>query len=229
MAVTPGPWVEEWLSQPRFGRYLSECCGDRQRALDLYEWNVELAHAFLRDAGHFEVALRNAYDRAIGSRWTGSAHWLLDPASPVQRPLWRTVRGQRLDVNTPNRAAITAAVRKSGGSSGTAAPGSVVAELTFGFWEHLADAAHEQTVWIPYLHRGWPTGTSRRFVDSGTRAIGALRNRAAHNEPILDSAGPRSVATVELGLLRLLSLLSQDLAAHVRQTSTVSTVLTRRP
>ena len=64
----PGLWVEEWLSQPRFARYLRECGGDRQRALDTYEWNIRLSHAVLRDTGHFEIALRNAHDRAISSR-----------------------------------------------------------------------------------------------------------------------------------------------------------------
>jgi len=226
---TPGPWVEEWLSQPRFDRYLRECSGDRERALATYEWNVLLAHAFLRDAGHFEVALRNAYDCAIGARWAGSAHWLLDPASPVQRPLWRVVRGKRLDVNTPNRTAITNAVRKTGGSAATVTPGAVVAELTFGFWEHLADAAHEQTLWIPYVYFAWPQGTARRQVDAGTRSIGGLRNRAAHNEPIFTATSSQSLATIHATLIGLVSMLNPDLGAHVRQTSTVSAVLAQRP
>jgi len=229
VSAPPGPWVEDWLSQPRFSRYLLACGGDRQRSLDTYEWNITLAHAFLRDAGHFEVALRNAYDATITSRWGGPTHWLLDPLSPVQRPLWRTVRGQRLDVNTPNRAAIASAVRRAGGSAGSTAPGAVVAELTFGFWEHLADAAHEQTLWIPYAHYAWPKGTARPLVDRGTRLIGELRNRAAHNEPIFATTGTRSVASVQATLVGLLSMLSPDLGAYVRQTSAVAAVLIQRP
>jgi len=226
---TPGHWVEEWLSQPRFDRFLRECSGDRERALATYEWNVQLAHAFLRDAGHFEVALRNAYDQAIQSRRPGKAHWLLDPTSPVQRPLWRVVRGKRLDVNIPNREAITNATRKAGGSTTTVTPGAVIAELTFGFWEHLADAAHEQTLWIPYVYYAWPQGTARRQVDAGTRAIGGLRNRAAHNEPIFSASGSHSVACIHATLVGLLSMLSPDLGTYVRQTSTVSSVMAQRP
>ena len=83
----PGPWVEQWLSPPRFGRYLAECGGDRERACATYEWNAVLAQAISRDIAHFEVALRNAYDQAMRTHWRGAAHWLLDPASPVLAPL----------------------------------------------------------------------------------------------------------------------------------------------
>lgn len=36
----PGPWVEAWLSAPRFGVYIEATAGDRQLALVLYEWNA---------------------------------------------------------------------------------------------------------------------------------------------------------------------------------------------
>lgn len=225
--TSPGPWVEEWLSQPRFNRYLGECGRDRQRALATYEWNIRLGHAILRDAGHFEIALRNAYDRAISARWSGSTHWLFDPASPLQRPLWRTVRGRRLDINIPNRAAIAGAVRKSGGAAAT--PGAVIAELTFGFWEHLADAAHEQSVWVPYLYYAWPKGTARAQIDRPTHTISSLRNRAVHHEPLFVATGSHSVANVYANLIGLLSKLNPGLAAYIRQTSTVQATLAQRP
>ena len=223
----PGMWVEEWLSHPRFARYLRECEGDRHRALDTYEWNIQLGHAILREAGHFEIALRNAYDRAVSSRWNGPTHWLLDADSPLQRPLWRMVRGKKLDANTLNRKSIADAVRKRGGT--TATPDAVVAELTFGFWEHLADTAHEQTMWIPYLYYAWPKGTSRRQIDRATHSISTLRNRAAHHEPLFDATGSHTVSSVHETLIRLLSMLNPHLAMYVQQTSTVAAVLAERP
>jgi hypothetical protein len=44
----PGPWVESWLSRPRFAVYLA-AVADRRVALDLYEWNAALSAGFLRD------------------------------------------------------------------------------------------------------------------------------------------------------------------------------------
>src|SRR5262249_40292049 len=97
-----GPWVERWLSTPRFAVYVRACDGDRTRAIMLYQWNAATSQAFGGDLGHLEVALRNAYDTAITTRWGDSQHWLLDPGSPVRRPLIR----HGIDHNGRRRAQI---------------------------------------------------------------------------------------------------------------------------
>ena len=58
-------WVDDWLSVPRFDAYMSVCGDDVATALALYEWNTSLCQVLLKDLSHFEVALRNAYDRAL--------------------------------------------------------------------------------------------------------------------------------------------------------------------
>lgn len=69
--------------------------------------DIRLAQAVLKDVSFFEVALRNAYDRAISSTWSRSDHWLFDDASPVRRPILRTnKRGQVNDANRLNRNSI---------------------------------------------------------------------------------------------------------------------------
>lgn len=104
-------WIDAWLGSPRFQKYVDSCEGDRARALALYEWNVTLAQALMRDIAHFEIALRNAYDTAIESRWLGSDHWLLDPESPAVTPIWRVKKDRSglkrgSDVNYRNRRAV---------------------------------------------------------------------------------------------------------------------------
>jgi hypothetical protein len=195
--------------------------------LETYEWNLRLAHAVLRDTAHFEVALRNAYDRAIQARWNRPGHWLFDSSSPVSAPLWRSTHGRRLDVNIPNRKAVAEAVNRS--NRGAATPGAVIAELPFGFWWHLSDAAHERTVWIPYIYYAWPQGTARRQIDRSVYSVNALRNRAAHSEPLFGLSGWGSVVSVHQRIVDLLGLLNSDLAGYVRQTSTVSAVIAGRP
>lgn len=59
--------VISWLSEPRYSKYLEATRGDDSVALNLYLWNIGLAQAVLKDVSFFEVALRNAYDRAISS------------------------------------------------------------------------------------------------------------------------------------------------------------------
>ncbi len=96
-------WIEGWLGKPRFDPYVAACAGNRVRALALYEWNVSLAQALMRDIAHFEVALRNAYDATLTRQWKGSGHWLLDPAPPVVLPMWRV----RKDASGLKRGTVT--------------------------------------------------------------------------------------------------------------------------
>jgi hypothetical protein len=223
-----GPWVEQWLSRPRFDRYLGECGGDRDRAFATYEWNALLSQAVARDIAHFEVALRNAYDRAMTARWRGGTHWLLDPASPVLAPLGRRPHGKPVDINLKNRASVAEAVARTGGANAT--PDAVVAELSFGFWRHMADAGHEKAVWVPYLHHAWPPRTSRAWVDGRTRSINEARNRSSHHEPLFGTVfGGAGIAQVQADLVSLLGMLSPALAAYVQATSTVGAVLAQKP
>ena len=67
-------WAERWLSLERLAPYLAACGGDIGRALELYEWNISLGQVLMRDISHFEVALRNSYDRALREYWDGGVH-----------------------------------------------------------------------------------------------------------------------------------------------------------
>jgi len=226
--VPERPWVEQWLSAPRFGRYLTACSGDRERALATYEWNLALGQAMMRDIAHFEVALRNAYDAVITERWQGAAHWLLDPTSPALAPLWHATHGRRSDANAHNRDSVAVAVGRCGGAS--ARPDAVLAELPLGFWRHLTDGAHEKVLWVPYLHHAWPKKTSRQHIDQVTKVINATRNRVAHHEPIADSPVLGvGAAAVQADLVSVLRLLLPDLGDYVDQTPTVAAVLAQRP
>lgn len=179
-----GSWIENWLSVPRLETYLNRCHGNRDEAMHLYEWNTDLGLVLLRDIGYFEVALRNAYDRAIGERWDGDEHWLFDPSSPVNIHIPRRTRaGTHFDANALNRSLIEEARH---GHSGKLGPDSTIANLSFGFWAHLTDKAHERALWIPYLHHAWPSGTNRSALDSAIRSIGICRNRIAHHEHLFD-------------------------------------------
>ena len=225
--VEAGAWVDDWLSGPRFARYLTEAGGNRGRALGLYEWNLRLGTALMRDIAHVEVAVRNAYDRTMQQRWHGTKHWLLDPTSPVQTPLWRTLRGRRVDLNTRNRANIAEAVARCGGAS--TKPDAVIAELSFGFWRHCTDPAHEKTLWVPYLHHAWPKKTDRAVLDRALATINTARNRASHHEPLFGSRPGRDLAAAHREVLHLLDLLLPELAAYVRTTTALPAILAARP
>jgi hypothetical protein len=105
----------------------------------------------------------------------------------------------------------------------------VISELSFGFWRHCTDAAHEKTLWVPYLHHAWPKKTDRAMLDRSLSTINTARNRASHHEPLFGTWTGGSLAVTHRELLRLLDLFSPDLATYVRGTSAVMTVLTEHP
>lgn len=221
-SAAPGPWVEQWLSAARFHTYLTEAAGDRQRALDLYEWNTAIAAAILHDLAHVEVAVRNAYDGALMARQPGTVHWTSEELRyfPVR---WRTANnGRRYDENATPREQIAYARRSAGRG---APPGKVVAELMFSFWRYLSIAAREVSLWRPYLHHGFLPGTSRVAIDGPMSRLHRLRNRVAHHEPLLGQNLPGRRQDVA----DLLGCISPELQHHVVAQSTWAAVESQRP
>lgn len=113
--------LEERLSPERLGPYRQACGGDWDRALALYEWNVDVSTAFWSTLSQVEVILRNALHKEL-TEWSAREHaepnWYLDPSGLLTE--------QAHDD-------ITARLRATRNGR-TELPGGVVAELSFGFW-----------------------------------------------------------------------------------------------
>ncbi|KQO64432.1 Abi family protein [Curtobacterium sp. Leaf261] len=227
--MTAEDWFIDWVSPARFDRYLRAAGHDRDRARRLYEWNARLSGAFLHDLSHLEIGLRNAYDRALqGAVVRGEAHWTEPRTATALFPV--DVRhhrngGTARDVNAIARRRIAEAVdRARTPDHAQPLPGKVVAELTFGFWTMLTSDRLERTVWRPYLHLAYESGTRRDGVRDALEDLRRFRNRVAHHECILDRPEPH--------LRRLLSQvrrIAPEAAADLRARSGVPALLERRP
>ncbi|NMM92931.1 Abi family protein [Bifidobacterium oedipodis] len=223
-------WVYDWLSIPRFRTYLDASGNNMSRALRLYEWNIDLGQVLMKDIAFFEVALRNAYDRAISSHWEGSESWLFDGSSPVNIPiLRRSSSGKMFDANALNRASIHSAASSYKELS---QPGKIIANLSFGFWAHLTDKAHERALWIPYLHHAWPVGTNRADLNAKIKLINECRNRIAHHEPLFhyvrQAASPTAIDRSVISLFHQLLPLA-DVFDPNAPTTSVETFLQSNP
>jgi len=217
MAVPYGPWVERWLSPPRFATYLRMAGHDRSRALALYEWSTSLNAALLHDFAHLEVGLRNMFDAALmGAVAAGDSHWLDSASADLLFP--RTVAG-----NARTHRDIATARDNAGGT--TAPEGKVIAELSFGFWVFLTARRHEPLVWRPHLARSYPSATDRARLHSGLSDLVKARNRVAHHEPATASSGREIVRRIR-GHARYVA---PELAQHIDSTSAVERIIRNRP
>jgi len=156
--------------------------------MELYLWNLRLASAYSEALHWVEVGLRNA----LSSQWqllrdtrVPSGYWFdlkLRWFSP-----WYQPEAERL----VRKAVARAGVRQQG-----AAPGKVVAELTFGFWTRMLSRHYEASLWTPAFRHAFPAGVSRQEVAERFTALHRLRNRVAHHEPLFDGAHLRHWLTV---------------------------------
>lgn len=225
-------WIDRWLGEPRFDRYVQHCAGDRRRALDTYEWNVRLGMALMRDICHFEIALRNAYDRSISEAWTGPDHWLLSSDSPVftRSPHISSSRTNEQDYKT--RWAVSDAIaRASRDDSVRPASGKIVAELTLGFWSRLTFKFNEHNLWIPYIRNVFPADVTRDDVHSNVVKIHMMRNRIAHHEPVFGMMGGsrQRPDRVYLAIIETLGWFVPEVAEHVSMGSSVCEIISNQP
>lgn len=218
-------WITSWLSEPRWAPYLQICDSNSQKALELYEWNLQLAGAIMHDIAHIEVGIHNNYDQTITSTFHGDDHWLFDNSSPVMKPLRRTRGSRQSDLNSLNRRKISEAKKNSRRKHPT--PGQVIAELNLGFWCHLTDAAQEKTLWVPHLHHAYPAGTDRKQVDGLLKIILRVRNRASHHEPLFTGKRLNEVIKAQNATVTIARMLLPPLADHIQSTSRVNEVLTK--
>lgn len=209
-------WVVEWLSEERLRRYLIAAGHNDDRALRLYEWNANVNAALLHDFAHFEVGVRNLYDRGLRlSLHQGEDHWL--DAIPLRRLFPRPLYGDKRA-----RDDVDKARQRAGGSS--APPGAIMAEMMFGFWAKVTAHRLHSTVW-PHLEQVLPPQTDRTQLHDSMAQLNKARNRVAHHEPVV----PANVEATLRRMRRIARYVSPEFADHLDAMSTVRTLLAQRP
>lgn len=164
--------IERRVSAERLAPYRAVVGGDRNRAIELYVWNADIASAFWALLGHLEVLVRNAMHEQLET-WSVRTYG---------QPTWYTTCGQLFNEET-NRDLATA--RRRATMSGRAeTSGRVIAELPLGFWRFLLASRYERVLWRTCLYKGFPGQGRRRLLFDKASALHHLRNRIAHHEPV---------------------------------------------
>lgn len=193
--------------------------------MQLYRWNAKVAGAALVDVGHFEVALRNSYDRQLSAQYPD---WAVDPSDPNRRLFRRQVgipsakRDQR-ELNERSRRELESAAKGLGGAP---SHGQVVAALSFGFWMQMTRAERAATFWTSMIDHCYP-GMSRGRVHDLVGKVVRFRNRLAHNEPVFSTrTGP---AARMRDMMTLFPVLHPDASAWVQAESDVPALVQACP
>lgn len=226
------------ISPDRLTTYQHAAAQAGQDVLDLYLWDRDTAAAALADIAILEVAMRNAMHTAL--------------AGIAGRPDWYAV-----DIGLDDRSlkAITAAWSRLPDVQRT--PGRVVAQLMFGFWRDLLERggsrgagplrtqANYDDLWRQGLYRAFPGGRlearaageqwTRTWTLDVVKEVHALRNRAAHHEPLVNGL-PMPGENRRIGIdrghescQRLAAILDRDLAAWLATNSQLQARLGNRP
>ena len=167
--------IPHTLSEPRFATYLRHCGDDKEHALRLYKWNLELSSAFIIPLHLLEISTRNAIVEALEAVHTANWPW----NNGFMRSLTDPAKGY-----SPKRDLRTVASREP-------TMGKVVAELKFVFWERMFTARHDARLWNQHIKAVFPFAPATLSVQqirarlyNDIFTIRELRNRIAHHEPI---------------------------------------------
>ncbi len=167
--------IPQILSAPRFATYLQHCNNDRDYALRLYQWNLEISSAFIVPLHVVEVSIRNAVVERLGEVHT--------PNWPWTHGFIRSLPSPSAPVYNPQKNLTHVAMREP-------TMGKVVAELKFVFWEKMFTQRHDARIWDGHINRFFPNAplaperVLRKQIHDYIFIVRELRNRIAHHEPI---------------------------------------------
>lgn len=204
------------LSQPRFTTYLQNCNNDRDQALRLYQWNLQISSAFLIPLHILEITIRNAVVEALEKSYTQNWPWNNNFIYSLPSPSNRySQRKELLNV-----------------ASQQPTMGKVVAELKFVFWEKMFLQSHDTRIWhsqIKYIFPNSPNTMNafqlRKSIHDGICGIRELRNRIAHHEPIFQ----RNLSNDFADMHKIISWRNATVADWMNNLQSVQSLIQAKP
>lgn len=165
--------LQRHFSASRLERYLNYHQGNKSNATEDYALNMVLAESMMPLLNVLEISLRNGIHRKLTKFYNRPdwwEEWLIKPDFAWQ--------------NTQVKSAKTALKKRNEKQTSD----KVVAELTFGFWSSLFNAALQKELWKS-LRLVFPKcpkeQRKRKEVARALNKVRNLRNRAFHHESLL--------------------------------------------
>ena len=215
MSQIPADAIESMVSPGRFATYVAGAGGDREKAVDLYQWNVALSAACFEALHYVEVLVRNALDREMRRHLRENDRgipWFLLEGSGFGEAGFRDAVDR-----------VRERLRKE--SSARETRDQIIAGTDFGFWTSLLQNKNEQ-LWRDALHQAFPYSSGlRKDVGPPLHRLRLLRNKLAHHDSLLAVDVPFELDQ----MLLVLSWIDPRAEQWLRATERVSTTYLSRP
>lgn len=199
------------ISQERLTNYLIACGHDRQKAILLYGWNIQISESFYPLLSAVEVCLRNTISTQLiqlyGNHWWDNNVF----TNQIQSGGTRIVKTARDKIRRNSR--VTS--------------GKMVAELNFGFWVKMLLPRHKNVFWIDF-NRSFtdlPVTITYENLFSRCNTVCDFRNRIFHHEPIFSS----NITVHYQEIMELIKWLSPAKAIWIKDYCRAMTVLRNKP
>ncbi|NOL50407.1 Abi family protein [Pelistega europaea] len=199
--------IRRVLSAPRLSTYEKKT-HQLASAINLYQWNMQIASALFECLGVCEIVVRNAVAQAIqsihGEQWVFSPRFL---RSIPQKRREDLVRARRSTVD------------------------KTIPELPFVFWQSFFTARFEKDIWYKQFRYVFPyaemddLASLRRDIFCSLGRIRMLRNRIAHHEPIFNE----NIEEYYKAIIKIIAYRCEDTAYWLEQHQRVSIVMAKKP
>jgi hypothetical protein len=139
--------------------------------MKLYALNLKVSESLYSPIQGLEICLRNSLNRVLIEKF--GIDWIEE---------------RRVSLEPPQQEQIQNAIDSLRREGKPLSNGSLVAELSIGFWVGLLGPRYETSLWRGLLRKAFPNrpkGRERKEVQGALNAIRRLRNRIAHHERIL--------------------------------------------
>lgn len=192
--------LERLLSQSRLATYYQLFPNDKQKAIEYYQLNTQIAESLYPLLSNFEIVLRNAIHNSFSIHFKNT-NWY---AQVVTYP-------ELQDQINIAKSKITA-------SKNPITIDKLVSELTLGFWTSLFNKNYAKDYWKPLMY-AFPLISKqqkhRNVIAFKLNNIRKFRNRIFHYEPICTDLN--ILLTNHTNILEVLQWINTDIVNWTKQ------------
>jgi hypothetical protein len=170
----------KYLAEKRLQTYLHNSNYNKEKAVELYEWNNKISKSLYTPLSYIEIILRNVcskkFEKELGDQWYKNTK-MLNGDNP-EKGQW--AKGK---IEETERKILKHKAQK-GINNYKITSDDIVSNLEFGFWTNLFVSNYGDTIWRPYLQFIFKN-TQRKDLLKFLDSIKDLRNRIFHFESII--------------------------------------------